>query len=353
MGGVRVLLTGAAGFIGSHVHRALRDSGHDVVAVDVMLDAAHGPAAAAPEGVRRIDVRDSAALDGLLTDVDVVCHQAAVVGAGVSAQDAPAYASHNDYGTAVLLAAMDRAGCRRLVLASSMVVYGEGRYRGRRCGMVQVGARLAVDLAAGMYEYRCGEETLEWVSVPEETPSRPRSVYAASKVAQENYAAAWAAATGGCVTALRYHNVYGDGMPRDTPYSGVAAIFRSAVEAGRAPQVFEDGGQMRDFVHVSDVAEANRAAVEQPLPGFVPLNICSGHPIAIGEVAATLARAHGGPEPVVTGRVRAGDVRHIVADPAQAARVLGFTARVRPADGLARFASAPLRESAAAAAPSA
>lgn len=343
---MRVLLTGAAGFIGSHIHAALRARGHDVVAVDLMLPAAHGPGAQPPAGVRRVDVRDAAALDLLLPGVDVVCHQAAVVGAGVDAQDAPAYAGHNDYGTAVLLAAMDRAGCGRLVLASSMVVYGEGLYRGPD-GIVEVAGRRSEDLAAGRFEHRRHGVALTWAPVPEDTPARPRSLYAASKVAQEQYAAAWAAATGGTVTALRYHNAYGPGMPRDTPYSGVAAIFRSALAAGRAPQVFEDGRQMRDFVHVTDIAAANVAAVEAALPGVEPLNICSGQPVTIGDVARTLAAAHGGPEPVVTGAVRPGDVRHIVADPARARQVLGFTARIDPAAGLAEFASAPLRPAAA------
>lgn len=343
---MRVLLTGAAGFIGSHIHAALRAGGHEVVAVDLMLPAAHGPGAEPPAGVHQVDVRTARGLDPLLRGVDVVCHQAAVVGAGVNAQDAPAYAGHNDYGTAVLLAAMERAGCARLVLASSMVVYGEGLYRGPD-GFVAVAGRRRADLAAGRFEHRHNGVDLTWAPVPEDAPSRPRSLYAASKVAQENYATAWAAATGGAVTALRYHNVYGPGMPRDTPYSGVAAIFRSALAAGRAPQVFEDGHQARDFVHVTDIAAANTAAIEAALPGFTPLNICSGHPVTIGEVARTLAAAHGGPDPVVTGAVRSGDVRHIVADPARAREMLGFTAQITPAAGLVEFASAPLRPTAA------
>lgn len=348
---MRVLLTGAAGFIGTRVHRELAGAGHEVVAIDVMLPAAHGVGAVVPEHVRLVDVRDADALDSVLRGIDVVCHQAAVVGAGVSAQDAPAYASHNDLGTAVLLAAMDRAGCRRLVLASSMVVYGEGRYRGARA--VEVGVRRRGDLENGMFEHRDpdSDEVMSWEAVPENAPLRPRSLYAAAKVAQEHYAAAWAAVTESGVTALRYHNVYGPDMPRDTPYSGVAAIFRSALEAGEPPQVFEDGRQARDFVHVSDIAAANLAAVEYAHTGFVPLNIASGRPITIGAVATTLAAARGGPEPVITGRYRPGDVRHIVASPEQAQRVLGFTAQVDPLDGLAEFAFAPLRAVAGAGAP--
>lgn len=341
---MRVLLTGAAGFIGSHIRRALEGAGHEVVAVDLMLAAAHGPDALPPAGVEAVDVRDPDALDLRLRGVDAVCHQAAVVGAGVSAQDAPAYASHNDFGTAVLLAAMDRARCRHLVLASSMVVYGEGRYVDHHGEPAVPSPRRRADLDRGRFDHLDAEgRPLAWAPVDEDAPLRPRSLYAASKVAQEHYALAWAIATGSTVTALRYHNVYGPDMPRDTPYSGVAAIFRSMLEAGDAPRVFEDGCQARDFVHVRDIAAANLAAVERPLDGFVPLNIASGHPITIGEVAAILAAAHGGKQPVTTGDFRPGDVRHIVASPERARRAVDFVAAVTPADGLAEFAAAPLR----------
>ncbi|MBF4998034.1 NAD-dependent epimerase/dehydratase family protein [Nocardia sp. BSTN01] len=350
---MRILLTGAAGFIGSHVWRALTDAGHEVVAVDAMLSAAHGLRARPPQGVHRVDVRDQDALDRVLPGIDVVCHQAAVVGAGVTVQDAPAYASHNDLGTAVLLAAMDRAGCRRLVLASSMVVYGEGRYRTADSVAVTPLPRRRADLERGVFDHRHPDTgaPLQWAPISEDAASDPRSLYAASKLAQENYAAAWATATGSTVTALRYHNVYGPEMPRDTPYSGVAAIFRSALEAGSSPRVFEDGAQMRDFVHVTDIAEANLRAVEQPLDRFTALNIASGHPISIGAVAAILARAQDGPEPVVTGEFRPGDVRHIVAGPDRARELLGFTAAIDPISGLTDFATAPLRAAAGAGAP--
>jgi dTDP-L-rhamnose 4-epimerase len=277
--------------------------------------------------------------------VDVVCHQAAMVGAGVDAADAPLYGSHNDYGTTVLLAEMFAAGCRSLVLASSMVVYGQGRYECPEHGEVDPLPRTRADLDAGVFEHRCpsGGEQLEWRLVGEQAPLRPRSLYAASKTAQEHYALAWAEATGGRVVALRYHNVYGPHMPRDTPYSGVAAIFRSAIERGEPPSVFEDGGQMRDFVHVDDVAAANRAALDAEFAGFDAFNVCSGQPISIGEVAAALTAARAGAHAVITGEYRSGDVRHIVADPARAAEVLGFKAAIRPADGLREFAFAPLR----------
>jgi dTDP-L-rhamnose 4-epimerase len=142
---------------------------------------------------------------------------------------------------------------------------------------------------------------------------------------------------------LRYHNVYGARMPKDTPYSGVAAIFRSALERGEAPRVFEDGGQMRDFVHVSDVAQANVLALAARKPGIVVANVCSGEPHSIGDMARTLAAAYGGPDPVVTGEFRLGDVRHVVASASHAAEVLGFRASVRFDTGVTAFAHEPLR----------
>ena len=346
---MRVLLTGAAGFIGSRVGAALRAAGHDVVGVDTLLPAAHGPNPVLPPGCQQVDIRDADALAPLLAGVDLVCHQAAMVGAGVNAADAPAYGGHNDFATTVLLAQMFAAGIRRLVLASSMVVYGQGRYACPDHGTVEPLPRRRVDLDAGVFEHRCPVCGLDvgWQLVDEDAVLRPRSLYAASKTAQEHYALAWSEATGGSVVALRYHNVYGPGMPRDTPYSGVAAIFRSSIEKKEPPKVFEDGGQMRDFVHVDDVAAANLAAAQLEEPdraGFAAVNVCSGWPISILEVATALCDARGcALSPVVTGQYRSGDVRHIVADPGRAEDVLGFRAAVDPHDGLREFAFAPLR----------
>ena len=334
---MKILLTGAAGFIGSRIAPLARERGHDVVALD-----AH-PA----EGVHALDLRTDR-LDDVLADVDVVCHQAAMVGNGVDAQDLPGYAGHNDLGTAELLAAMARAGVADLVLASSMVVYGDGRYDCPEHGDVPPAPRREDDLAAGRFDPRCPHcgGAITWRRIGEDTPFRPRTSYAASKVAQEHYADAWCTLQGGRTIALRYHNVYGPGMPADTPYSGVAAIFRSSLARGEAPQVFEDGGQVRDFVHVDDVALANCLAIEQVRDhpaGVTPYNVASGHPFTIGEMAAVLARAGEGPEPVVTGEYRAFDVRHVVASPDAAVDGLGFSARTMPEDGLARLATDPLR----------
>ena len=344
---MRILLTGAAGFIGGHIRSQAMAHGHDVVALDAYLPQAHGTATAYDSSVRRIDLRHDP-LDAVLDGIDVVCHQAAMVGNGVDAQDLPDYAEHNDAGTARLLAAMSRAGVRDLVLASSMVVYGDGRYTCPVDGDVPPAVRREDDLAAGRFDPRCpvcGTE-ITWREIGEDTPFLPRTSYAASKVAQEHYAGAWCTLDDARTIALRYHNVYGPGMPADTPYAGVAAIFRSSIARGEAPLVFEDGRQVRDFVHVSDVARANVLAIEQVAAhpsGLTAYNVASGHPFTIGEMAATLSAAAGGTPPELTGDYRRFDVRHVVASPKAATEGIGFTAQIAPEVGLAQLATDPLR----------
>jgi dTDP-L-rhamnose 4-epimerase len=309
---------------------------------------AHG-ATEPPAGTHAVDVRDGDALTVLLAGVDAVCHQAAMVGAGIRVGDLPGFAAHNDLGTAVLLAAMHEAGVDRLVLASSMVVYGEGRYTCPDHGDQVPPPRSRSALEAGDVENHCPVcgRVLGWALVDETARLDPRSSYAASKVAQEHYTAAWVRQADASAVALRYHNVYGPGMPRDTPYSGVAAMFRSSLERGERPRVYEDGGQMRDFVHVSDVARANLLALESVAasgPGrYAAYNVCSGRPVSILRVAE-LVGAGTGIEPEVTGGYRLGDVRHVVASPERAAVELGFTAAVDPGEGLPAFATAPLRD---------
>ncbi|MEW2284015.1 NAD-dependent epimerase/dehydratase family protein [Streptomyces sp. NPDC047841] len=327
---MRVLVTGGAGFIGSHVCAALAARGHEAAVFDVRTD----PAA---------DVRDPVAVARAVAGVDAVCHQAAMVGLGTGFADAAEYVSRNDLGTAVLLAAMAGAGVRRLVLAGSMVVYGEGRYVCPRDGVVRPGPRAVADLDAGRFEPRCpvcGAELTPGL-VGEDAPADPRNVYATTKLAQEHLAAAWARSTGGWAVSLRYHNVYGPRMPRDTPYAGVASFFRSALARGEAPRVFEDGRQRRDFVHVRDVAAANVVALEAgSAPGaLTAYNTGSGEPHTVGEMARALAGAHGGPAPVVTGEYRLGDVRHITADSSRLRAELGWKPQVGFEEGMREFAA--------------
>lgn len=345
-----LLVTGGAGFIGSHVVDLALTEGWRVRVLDSLREDVHALAPEVRDDVELIrgDVADPDAASRALRDVDVVCHQAAKVGLGVDRDDAPDYVRSNDLGTAVLLSQMARSGVGRLVLASSMVVYGEGRYRDAQ-GVIAAPPRGIDDLEAGRFEPRSPRtgEPLVPELIDEDAPLDPRNVYAASKIAQEHLARVWARETGGRAALLRYHNVYGPGMPQATPYAGVASIFRSALEAGRAPIVLEDGGQRRDFVHVGDVAAANLAAAAWTAdtdPGTArAFNVASGEVHTVGEMAAALADAFGGPAPVIAGGYRRGDVRHITASSQRLRDELGWRPKVAFADGMREFAAAPLR----------
>ncbi|MBT2403227.1 MULTISPECIES: NAD(P)-dependent oxidoreductase [unclassified Streptomyces] len=349
---MRVLVTGGAGFIGSHIVTALRRRGHDPVVLDALLPSAHpGPPGPPDPGFVRADVRDAESVRAALRGVDAVCHQAAMVGLGKDFADAPEYVGVNDLGTAVLLAAMAGTGVRGMVLAGSMVVYGEGRYECLRHGVVRPGPRRVDDLSVGRFEPHCpfcGSELTPGL-VAEDAPADPRNVYATTKLTQEHLTASWARCVDGRAVSLRYHNVYGPGMPRDTPYAGVASFFRSALARDEAPRVFEDGGQRRDFVHVRDVAQANIVALEAlptlPPGTCTPYNTGSGDPHTVGEMATALSVAHGGPPPVVTGEFRLGDVRHITADSHRLRTDLGWHPEVSFTTGMTEFAISPQRPS--------
>jgi dTDP-L-rhamnose 4-epimerase len=352
-----VLVTGGAGFIGSHIVDELVAEGIEVTVLDSLDPAAHNgrPDYLNPQA-RYIwdDVRNADAWRRVLAGVDAVCHQAGKVGLGVDFGDAASYVDHNDVGLVVGLSVLhERRFEGTFVLASSMVVYGEGRYRCSVDGVVRPAPRASDQLVAGNFEPpcpRCGR-SLTAEPIPEDAPLEPRNVYAATKLHQEHLLEAFAREHAVTASSLRYHNVYGPRMPRDTPYAGVASIFRSALAAGNAPKVTEDGRQMRNFVHVRDVAHANVLALLRHDKTTNAWNIASPHPRSVRDMACSLARAFGSGDgdqlwPVVTGTFRLGDVRHVFASATNAADSLGFTANVTFDDGMAEFARSTMRASA-------
>jgi dTDP-L-rhamnose 4-epimerase len=321
---VKVLLTGGSGFIGSHVLDQLTATAH----VPVLYDRAADP---------RDDITNPDRVAAAIRGCDAVIHLAAKVGLGVDITDIDDYVRTNDYGTAVVLRAAAAAGVSRLVYASSMVVYGEGAYACPVHGAVHPPPRLRSDLDAGRFDpscHRCGSPLVAGL-VPESAQLDPRNTYAATKVHGERLAAIWSRETGSTVAALRFHNVYGPRMPRNTPYAGVASLFRSSLARGEPPQVFEDGRQRRNFVHVVDVAAAVVRSLGAPLPeGLTPINIGSPAITTVGELAAALSGTVGGPTPVITGRYRLGDVRHITAECCAAEKILDWRAEIDLARGL-------------------
>lgn len=348
---MRLLVTGGAGFIGSHLVDAALAEGWQVRILDSLDASVHRSMPSLPDGVELIrgSVTDPQAVLTALDGVTAVSHQAAKVGLGLNFQDAPDYVAANVHGTAVLLAAMSERGLRTLVLASSMVVYGEGAYADSHGELVRPGPRTVEDLRHGIFDPRhpVTGELLQPELVAENALLDPRNVYATSKLAQEHLASNWAREVGGRAIALRYHNVYGPRMPRNTPYAGVASIFRSALARGEAPKVFEDGQQRRSFIHVEDIASANVAALQAvQLPGaaFQAYNVGSDTVHTIGELAATLAQLSDGPAPEHTGDYRLGDVRHITASSESLRTELGWRQKWDFEAGMQQFAHAELRD---------
>lgn len=323
-------VTGGAGFIGSHVVDALVARGDRVTVVDSFDPAAHAgePDYLNPDAeYLRCDVRASASWDRA-AGADAVIHLAGKVGLGVSFADTPDYVSHNDQGMATGLARLaELKSDAPFVLASSMVVYGEGRYRCAEHGVVRPAPRSEAALSAGDFDPPCPVcgAAVEPEPVSEEAPLEPRNVYAATKVHQEHLLNCYANDTHVRSVALRFHNVYGRRMPANNPYSGVAAIFASAALSGHAPQVFEDGCQIRDFVHVTDVARAVIAAADRD-SARGPYNIGSGQARPIIDMAeAVVAAAGSSIAPHRTGAWRSGDVRHVFADSTRMRTQLGVS----------------------------
>src|SRR3954471_2752981 len=333
------LITGGAGFIGSHAAAELRPHGYRVRALDDLNPQVHEsgrPSYLDPE-VELVegDVRDPDAVRRALAGADVVLHLAARVGVGQSMYELAEYTSVNAVGTAVLLEALVEHPVERLVVASSMSVYGEGRYVDESGAPVDF-ARTRAQLERG----GGGPERLRPVPTPEDKPPSLASVYALGKYDQERMCLMIGAAYEVPTVALRLFNVYGPYQALSNPYTGVLAIFAGRLLNGRPPMIFEDGGQRRDFVSVHDVARACRLALEQDGVAGRAVNVGSGESASVKEIAARLGAVAGRAdiEPEVTGRYRVGDIRHCFADVSLAAETLGYEPSVTLDEGLAELA---------------
>jgi len=347
----RVLITGGAGFIGSHLADELLEHGYRVRALDDLSEQVHGPAAERPGYLHpdvelvRGDVRDPRVVRAALEGVDAVYHFAAVVGVGQSMYELERYTSVNNVGTAVLLEALIEKPVGRLVVASSMSIYGEGLYRDAQGGLVAGTERDREQLKAHDWELRDERgEALAPLPTPETKAPTLSSLYALSKYDQERMCLMIGRAYDIPAVALRFFNVYGTRQALSNPYTGVLAIFASRLLNGNPPLIFEDGRQMRDFVHVSDVARACRLALEVPEAPSVDgqvLNVGSGRQYTVLEIARSMAEVLGREdiEPEITGKYRVGDIRHCFADISLARRLLGYEPQMPFEQGLIELAS--------------
>ena len=327
-------ITGGGGFIGRHLCRELTAAGYRVRILDRLDPQVHGDAPLPAEDPRielvRGDVRDGRAVRQALDGADFVVHLAAQVGVGQSMYEIDEYVGTNDHGTAVLLQALIERPVRRIVVASSMSVYGEGRYRNDAGALVAARRRRPADLAAGRWDALTDVDR-RLVPVPTDEDKAPdlASIYALTKYVQERAVLLFGEAYGVDAVALRLFNVFGPGQALSNPYTGVLANFASRIASGAAPTIFEDGAQRRDFVHVRDVARAFRLALETPGAAGQVINIGSGRSYAIRDVASLLAAAMNRPdiEPEILHRARSGDIRNCFADTSRARDLLGYAPR--------------------------
>jgi dTDP-L-rhamnose 4-epimerase len=345
--GKTVLITGGAGFVGSHLADALRACGHRVRALDNLDPQVHGPEARRPAHLHRDvelivgDVREPRAVRHALSGVDVVFHLAAAVGVGQSMYQVEHYTSVNNLGTAVLMEALIEKPVERLVVASSMSLYGEGMYQTRRGQQVAGQERALAQLRAHQWELTdAAGEPLSPLPTPESKAPALPSVYALSKYDQERLCLVLGRAYDIPTVALRFFNIYGTRQALSNPYTGVLAIFASRFLNDKPPLVNEDGHQRRDFVSVHDVVQACRLAMERPEAAGRVFNVGSGSSMSVLEVAARMARVLGKEHirPEVTGRYRMGDIRHCFADITLAREVLGYRPAVPFEEGLTELA---------------
>jgi dTDP-L-rhamnose 4-epimerase len=343
-----VLVTGGAGFIGSHIVDALVARGHQVRVLDSLVEQVHGPHADRPAHLHRAaeflrgDVRDVEIMRRALHGIDVVYHEAAEVGVGQSMYDVTRYVGGNTYATSVLLEilANEKHTVKRLIVASSMSIYGEGAYRCLTHGRVHPFLRPEEQLARKDWEMRCPlcGQPAEIMGTPEDKPLFPTSIYAISKMDQELMCLSIGRAYNIPTVALRYFNVYGPRQALSNPYTGVAAIFSGRLLNGRPPVIFEDGLQSRDFVHVSDIVQANMLAMERDEAVYEVFNIGTGRALSICDVAqALIEELKVNVQPEIVGGFRAGDIRHCVADVSRARQRLGYEPQVKFEDGLAEL----------------
>ncbi len=342
-----ILITGGAGFIGSHLADHLLARGYGVRALDSLSPQVHGDGGTRPRYLHREvdlvqgDVRDPHAVRRALAGADAVYHLAAMVGVGQSMYEVERYTSVNAVGTAVLLEALIERPVERLVVASSMSLYGEGLYRDADGHVVAAAERSLEQLQARDWVVRGPSgERLSPFPTPETKAASLPSVYALSKFDQERLCVTIGRAYGIPTVALRFFNVYGTRQALSNPYTGVLAIFAARFLNGRAPLVNEDGEQRRDFVSVRDVAQACRLALEVPGAAGRVFNVGSGRSFTVREVAERLAAVLGKEhiEPEVTGKYRKGDIRHCFADIGLARAVLGYEPQVTFEEGLAELA---------------
>ncbi len=341
-GVTKVLITGGCGFIGRHVAQELQQHGHEVSVYDALIEQVHEGAAALPDDVDFIrgDMRDADSLRSALKGCEAVLHLAAEVGVGQSMYEIARYVGANDLGTAVLLEALLDHPVERIVVASSMSVYGEGRYVSAAGETVDTARRDAEAVRDGRWDIPGPDgKPLQAVPTDETKPVDLASIYALTKYAQERQVLIFGDTYPPEAVALRLFNVFGAGQALSNPYTGVLANFASRLASGERPTIFEDGAQQRDFVHVEDVARAFRLALETPGIGGEVFNIGSGHAYSIARVAELLAAEMGRPdlEPEILGRSRAGDIRNCFADISKARERLGFAPERRLEDSLGDF----------------